>query len=144
MSYNTFNNFLKTLRNHQISAFNEIQKHDIGQVFIPTGTGKTWIQKAVHVNDMLLKTSNNQTGIYVIGAHRLLLCEQLLDEIVELANNLKIKFRIMFIGSLDYNPKITNEYLCSTDKNLIDTFIQSSQTNNYHTIIAATYHSFNK
>jgi superfamily II DNA or RNA helicase len=49
----------------------------------------------------------------------------------------------MFVGSLDYNPKITNEYLCTTDKNLIDTFIQSSKTNSYHTIIAATYHSFN-
>lgn len=143
MKYNTFNDFLNSLRNHQLSAFNKIQKYDIGQVFIPTGTGKTWIQKAVHVNDMILKTSQNQTGVYVIGAHRLLLCEQLLDEIVELANNFNIKFRIMFIGSLDYNPKITNEYLCSTYKNLIDTFIQSSQNNNHHTIIAATYHSFN-
>jgi superfamily II DNA or RNA helicase len=143
MRYNTFNDFLNTLREHQISAFNEIQKHFIGQVFIPTGTGKTWIQKAVHVNDMLLKTSQNQTGVYVIGAHRLLLCEQLLDEIVELANNFNIKFRIMFVGSLDYNPKIINESMASTREQDIKTFIQSSQTNKHHTIIAATYHSFN-
>ena len=47
MTYETFNDFLNTLRNHQLSAFNEIQKYDIGQVFIPTGTGKTWIQKSV-------------------------------------------------------------------------------------------------
>ena len=47
MTYKSFNDFLKTLRRHQLSAFNEIQKFDNGQIFIPTGTGKTWIQKAV-------------------------------------------------------------------------------------------------
>lgn len=143
MIYNTFNDFLNSLRNHQSSAFTEIQNHDIGQVIIPTGTGKTWIQKAIHINDMIIKTNQNQTGVYVIGAHRLLLCEQLLDEIVELATNFNIKFRIMFVGSLDYIPKIRSEYLCSTNKHDIDSYIESSKTQNYHTIIAATYHSFN-
>ncbi len=143
MIYKTFNDFLNTLRNHQLSAFNEIQKYDIGQVFIPTGTGKTWIQKSVHINDMMVKTSQNQTGIYVIGAHRLLLCEQLLDEIVELATNLNIKFRIMFVGSLDYTPKITAESMATTNSSDIKSYIQNSKSQNYHTIIAATYHSFN-
>jgi len=141
--YNTFDLFLQKLRDFQLKAFNEIQNHSIGQIFIPTGTGKTWIQKAVHVYDMIIKTSKNQTGTYVIGAHRLLLCEQLLDEIVELANNFNINFRIMFVGSSDYKPKINNiEYLPSLDKNKIDDFIQSSKSQNYHTIIAITYHSF--
>ena len=143
MTYEIFNDFLNTLRNHQLSAFNEIQKYDIGQVFIPTGTGKTWIQKSVHINDMMVKTSQNQTGIYVIGAHRLLLCEQLLDEIVELATNFNIKFRIMFVGSLDYSPKITSESIATTNNYDVKSFIQNSQDRNYHTIIAATYHSFN-
>lgn len=140
--YESFDLFLQNLRDHQLAAFVRIKKHIIGQVFLPTGTGKTWIQKAVHVDDMREKTSNKQTGIYVIGAHRLLLCEQLLDEIVELANNFNIKFRILFVGSLDYNPKIRNEYLCSTDKNEIDAFIKKSKSQNYHVIVAATYHSF--
>jgi len=142
MTYNSFDEFINTLRNHQKTAFDEIQKYPIGQVFIPTGTGKTWIQKAVHVNDMIIKSSENKTGVYVIGAHRLLLCEQLLDEIVELANNFDIKFRILFVGTLDYNPKISNESMASTNEKVINTFIQSSIEDNYHTIISATYHSF--
>ena len=143
MIYNTFNDFLNTLRNHQLSAFNEIQKYNIGQVFIPTGTGKTWIQKVVHVNDMIIKTSQKQTGVYVIGAHRLLLCNQLLNEIVDLATNFNIKFRIIFVGSLDYNPKIKNEYLCSTSELDIKSYVENSKSQNYHIIIASTYHSFN-
>jgi len=143
MSYESFDNFLNTLRYHQLSAFNEIQKYDMGQVFIPTGTGKTWIQKAVHVNDMSIKTNQKQTGVYVIGAHRLLLCEQLLDEIVELVTNFNIKFRIIFVGSLDYTPNITAESMATTNSSDIKSFIQNSQDRNYHTIIAATYHSFN-
>jgi len=137
MTYKTFNEFLNTLRYHQLSAFNEIQKYDMGQVFIPTGTGKTWIQKAVHVNDMLLKTSQNQTGVYVIGAHRLLLCEQLLDEIVELASSFNIKFKIAFIGSLDYTPKIAGEKMTTIEE------FKNNKIQDSHLIIASTYHSFN-
>jgi len=143
MKFEKFSDYINTLRNHQTLATNEIQKHDIGQVFIPTGTGKTWIQKAVHVKDMLIKNSQSETGIYVIGAHRLLLCEQLLDEIVELATNFNIKFRIIFVGSLDYTPKITNESMATTNEHDIKSYVESGKAQNCHTIITATYHSFN-
>jgi superfamily II DNA or RNA helicase len=135
--YETFDDFLNHLRPHQKKSFDKIQKNNIGQIFIPTGTGKTWIQKAIHIYDMIRKTKNNETGVYVIVAHRLLLCLQLLDQIVSLANNFNLKYEIVFVGSLDY--KDTVHTILPEE---IDAKIKKAKENNQHVIIASTYHSF--
>lgn len=50
-----FDKFLFENRDHQKEALNSIIGENIGQVIIPTGTGKTRIQIAVHVQDMIDK-----------------------------------------------------------------------------------------
>ena len=49
----------KNLRPHQIDALSRIKNESIGQVSIPTGTGKTLIQLHIHLQDMMEKSKNN-------------------------------------------------------------------------------------
>ena len=80
-----FDNFIAKLRDHQKDALQATKSAYRGQVSIPTGTGKTYIQVAIHIKDMLEKSKQGRTGVYVISAHRLLLCSQLQDDFAELA-----------------------------------------------------------
>jgi CRISPR/Cas system-associated endonuclease/helicase Cas3 len=76
-----------------------------GQINIPTGTGKTLIQRAIHVHDMIDKTSKNTTGIYVIAAHRLTLCNQLFNELCEFIFECGIDCSFIHVGSANFNIK---------------------------------------
>ena len=51
----------KTLRLHQEEALSILRNHNIGQVSIPTGTGKTIIQLHLHLEDMIEKNKNNKS-----------------------------------------------------------------------------------
>ena len=48
-NFGTFDNWMKNNRDHQNDAFKAIQKATIGQISLPTGTGKTRVQIALFI-----------------------------------------------------------------------------------------------
>jgi superfamily II DNA or RNA helicase len=163
--FSKFDEFHNKHRPHQINALNHLRDETIGQITIPTGTGKTRIQVDVHISDMIEKTKNNQTGIYVIGAHRLALCSQLLYDIVEVAIPCGLQFDVLQVnsnsfsndairtqlrkeGKIDDNLRAFNDLISkgtnTTRQDDVLDFVNNSKANNRHVIIVATYHSINK
>jgi superfamily II DNA or RNA helicase len=156
-NYSHIDGYLLTFRQHQTEALEALNGKNIGQVTIPTGTGKSRIQVALHVIDMIEKAKNNETGVYVIGAHRLPLCTQLLQEIIETAVNCGIKFDVLYVGSEKYDDKkdydnfkkngftkhvstLTN----STKKADIIKAEREAKKNGRQLLVVSTYHSFYK
>lgn len=163
--FSKFDEFNSKHRPHQIKALKHLRDETIGQITIPTGTGKTRIQVDVHISDMIEKTKNNQTGIYVIGAHRLALCSQLLYDIVEVAIACGLQFDVLQVnsnsftndairtqlrkeGKIDDNLRAFNDLISkganTTRQDDVIDFVNNSKANKRHVIIVATYHSFNK
>lgn len=157
LNKDAFIQFQQTLRDHQQGATISLQNLKIGQINIPTGTGKTYIQKYIHINDMINKTENNQTGIYVIAAHRLVLCTQLFDEIIDLLIKCGIRCDFLYVGSENYNfTQLNNKYKAygfpnfnvnvkrTTRSQEILEMAESAKRNNHHLLIVSTYHSFGR
>jgi hypothetical protein len=159
----------KTLRLHQEEALSILRNHNIGQVSIPTGTGKTIIQLHLHLEDMIEKNKQNKTGVYVIAAHRLALCNQLLNDFVLMTrfdNDEKCDF--LSVSSDIYSMKKIHKSIGKRNKSLkgndirtrlsadeieiknttkmddIYSFVQDSKANNKHCVIVATYDSFDR
>ena len=147
--------FYALFRPHQVKTIKEMEGHNVGQISNPTGTGKTFIQKYIHVKDMVEKTKNNEVGVYVIAAHRLLLCSQLFDEIIDLVVKCGLETDLLYIGSgrypfgrLNYNYK---EYgfdkervtaLQTTSIGSVEAFVVRAKQKKHHVLIVTTYHSF--
>jgi superfamily II DNA or RNA helicase len=159
----------KNLRPHQIDALSRIKNESIGQVSIPTGTGKTLIQLHIHLQDMMEKSKNNQSGVYVITAHRLALCNQLFNDFVYMArfeNNIECDF--LSVSSDNYSMKNIHKSIKKRNKHLkhndvsdrlssddievknttnsdkIVNFVNESKSNKKHCVIIATYDSFDR
>lgn len=147
-----WNSWYSEFRLHQTEAIESVKNEVRGQIILPTGTGKTWIQTAIISNEM----KTNIPGIFVISCHRLLLCEQLMFEAVERLSNLNFKFDILFVNSsnTDYIEEELihrfgekfNRKNChvnsTTSSGDVLSFSQSSKSKNRHLLIISTYHSF--
>ena len=150
-NHSHFNEFYSNHRQHQKEACVSLDTETIGQVIIPTGTGKTRIQVSTHINDMI----SSPSGVYLIGAHRLMLCHQLLDDLLSEAHQCGLSFDLLFVGSnrMDAN-KIYSKYQglnksnCQVKHTLSEKIVtkcaHSAKQNNRHLIIVCTYHSFRK
>lgn len=156
-NYGTFDNWLRMNRDHQMEAYDIANKNSIGQISLPTGTGKTRVQIALHVSKMIKMSQNNTTGVFVIGAHRLALCSQLLTELIEVVVNAGLPFDILFIGSDRYSEdavhckfrkKGLNAYVnnahSTTRRDEVLSAYQNAQSKQRHLIVVSTYHSWNK
>ena len=66
-----------TLRPHQLRAYDNMRKHDCGQIIVPTGGGKTFIMIA-DCDRYLSKDDISKT--IVVVAPRILLANQLSNE----------------------------------------------------------------
>jgi superfamily II DNA or RNA helicase len=152
-----FEDWCKKFRKHQLGAWETTKNSPIGQVIIPTGAGKTFVQVAIHVEDMLAKTLKGETGVYVIAAHRLLLCQQLLNDFVDLVVKTGLSFDILFVGTLNFNIEDKyKEYMkygfngnmacCenTTNQETVLKAYNNSKAAGRHLVIASTYHSFFK
>lgn len=154
-------------RQHQIEALSRISNETIGQISIPTGTGKTFIQLMTHISDMIEKTNNNKVGVYVISAHRLVLCKQLFNEFFyesKYVYNLQCDY--LCVSSDQYTLKTVNksmknfglknkdiaekasyedvEVYSTTNKSEIRKFVNNSKKSNRHCVIISTYDSFDR
>ena len=152
-----FDEFLSTLRPHQTEAITALSGALIGQINIPTGTGKTYIQKEIIVHDMIDKAKKNQPGVYVITAHRLALCTQLFNEVLDLLIPCGVKADMIFVGCSRFNyDKLNKKYqnlgFAETDVDgdqttsgiTIKNKVNEAQSKGNHTIIVSTYHSFHR
>lgn len=164
-NFAVYDSFHALHKQHQKDALLSLVSKNLGQVSIPTGCGKTRIQVDVHISDMIQKTKENKTGVYVIGAHRLALCSQLLHDIVEVAIPCGLNFDILYVGSerfnndtirtnlrnsgnIDDNLRAFDEKISNgkntTKQDEVLQFVNNAQNNNRHVIAVATYHSFHK
>ena len=67
------------LRNHQVQVLDIMNQHELGQVIIPTGGGKTLCM----IMNLLQRFVQNPGHVAVIVAPRILLAEQLSAEFLE-------------------------------------------------------------
>lgn len=153
-----FVEFSQINRDHQQAAIAAASNSVIGQILAPCGTGKTRIQVCIHIKDMIEKTFNQQTGVYVIASHRLTLNNQLSNELIPLAIDCGISFNSLFVGSgrPDVNKyytmsnrligytKTVSEMIQSLSHKKIEEFIDKSKKQNRHVIIVSTYDSIDK
>ncbi len=156
-NFEAFDEYSAMHRDHQTGSLNALVGCDKGQVTIPTGTGKTRIQVSVHVQDMIEKSKNNNSGVYVISAHRLALCTQLLEDMIEVAVMCGLNFDLLYIGSerfnddkvhFHYKSKGFTKYVANTtnttSKQEVARAVQTAKANNRHLLVVSTYHSFHK
>lgn len=152
-----FKQFASQHRQHQVQALESTVGKDIGQIIIPTGTGKTRVQVHLHVQSMIDKLKNDQTGVYVIGAHRLLLCKQLMVELQDMCLVCGIPINTLYIGSARQNDKADYdkyfhkgidssnfESTYTTAGDDVVSFYERTKAQNRNLIIVSTYHSFDR
>ena len=160
-----FDNFIAKLRDHQKDALQATKTAYRGQVSIPTGTGKTYIQVAIHIKDMLEKSKQGRTGVYVISAHRLLLCSQLQDDFAELAWEVGLPIDILRVNSERFdientisrfkqerrdsenfsalNKIVTDATQTTSPDEVLEAYNRAS-ANGKHLLVVVTYHSFDR
>lgn len=152
-----FLKFKEQHRAHQLEALNSTIGQNCGQIIIPTGTGKTRVQVHLHVHDMIEKIKANQTGVYVIGAHRLLLCKQLMDELQDMCLVCGIPINALYVGSARQDAEeIIDRYFhqgidssnyestFTTRGDEVRSFYDRTSAAKRHLIIVSTYHSFDR
>jgi len=157
LNTSSFDTYLETFREHQKEAFKALKNNTIGQVSIPTGTGKTRLQVGIHLHDIIEATKTETYGVYVIAAHRLVLCTQLLDEFTSLAVSCGLPFDILYVGSSQYDESYLFEKYrdkgitaldcdatSTTNSGIIKEAVESAQKNKRHVIAVSTYHSFSR
>ena len=153
--FSVYDAFINNNRAHQNQALKAINEHDRGQILLPTGTGKTRIQVAMIVQDMLVKTQERTSGVYVIASHRLLLNKQLMNELLDLCLQCHLPVNALYVGSDRYDDKevyakyfhdIAGHFqgVYTTSKSEIKKFTEETQKAGRHLIIVSTYHSFQK
>lgn len=153
----SFNQFVSEHRKHQDDAIRATGVLPKGQVSIPTGTGKTRIQVYLHLQDMLAKSSAGKTGTYVIAAHRLVLCRQLLMDLIDLVAKCGLPFDVLFVGSdqldeddiyekhmMDNVSKKTTFVTSTTKQEEIRSTVEAAKTAGRHVLVVSTYHSIDR
>lgn len=155
-SYSTkpqvFQDFAAMHRQHQSDAILATVGKKIGQICIPTGTGKSRVQQHLHLEDILSHV--DEPGVYVTAAHRLALCRQLMLGLVELAAKMNIPFDIVFVGSdrNDVNAiyeanklkKKTTYVTTTTNTSEVKKAVGDAHKAGRHALVVTTYHSFDR
>lgn len=147
--------YFNSLYPHQQQAAKAMKVSTVGQVLLPTGTGKTRVQ----VYSMLaeLDALKGTPGIVLMAAHRLLLCEQLLKELLTLAFQAGMKFNVLTIASdgmdlqdvariQDFNGALLQHCLVekTTSSNEIKDFVKKTADLGRHLLVVSTYQSIDR
>ncbi len=141
---------LSKFYDYQLDAFAKIQASDKGQVLMPTGTGKTFVQAGVIAHDI---QSNDGFRLYVVNAPRIMLSFQLMREVQGflLSNDLEAKYLAVHSGRVEDDAEISRlEYLkgvehfpidSTTSSDGIKNAIKAAKKDKAPLVIFATYHS---
>ena len=119
-----------TLRPHQKRAISAMQKHNRGQVIIPTGGGKT----ICVIEDAKQRFENTNNSTIVVVAPRILLANQLCSEFLEIITDPMV--RILHVHSGETNHESTTK-----PAYIYDWAVQTWKRNR---IIFTTYHSLHR
>lgn len=145
--------FIIANRLHQEKALEAIDKNAKGQIILPTATGKTRLQVAMIVKDMITQSQDGTLGTYVIASHRLLLNKQLMDELLDLCLRCGLPVNALYVGSARHDDKeVYDKYFhdivgdfrvdYTTSGTAIKTFATETSNEGRHLIVVSTYHSF--
>ena len=116
------------LRNHQVQVLDIMNQHELGQVIIPTGGGKTLCM----IMNLLQRFVQNPGHVAVIVAPRILLAEQLSAEFLEFITSANV----MHVHSGE-----THHYSSTNPEKIAAWVTQNVGTNR---IIFTTYHSLGR
>jgi superfamily II DNA or RNA helicase len=132
-------------RDFQREAISACKNMNIGQISLPTGTGKTRVQIALHLNEMMGRQWKRLPSCVVIASHRLVLNNQLLKEFASRIKECELQVILFFLGSGKVRYKDENfEVLSGLTENDLTEAYNKAQQENKHLVIASTYHSFDK
>jgi len=142
----------KILYEHQLECLNASLEAERGIFILPTGSGKTYIQIAIALNNILEKKDNNESGIYVVNVPRILLSYQILKEFFEMTNKFEVPCDYLIVHSgtsIDEAEllKLHNENLpwkdirVTTSTEKIKEEVEFSKKNKRPLIVIQTYHS---
>jgi superfamily II DNA or RNA helicase len=148
---------INSLYDYQLKAVEATDKSKKGIVCMPTGTGKTYVQSAVIVNDII--SNGGKFGIYVINAPRIMLSYQLLKEVYTFLIGSGVDARYMSVHSggqtdTDDLEKIRDDANFNEGTNikfaeiengtspfLISEFVEKARSENIPVILFSTYNS---
>jgi len=119
------------LRPHQERALNAMQSTNYGQVYVPTGGGKTYIMIA-HCRELFAAATKPQT--IVVVAPRILLAQQLQSEFSEFITD-------AMIGHIHSGE---TPFFSTTKPSTIMSAVTLWQANHKHQILFTTYHSLGR
>lgn len=154
-NFGSFETWCAGHRAHQVLSVNACQGQRIGQISLPTGTGKTRVQIHLHVESMIEGAKIGDLGVYVIASHRLALNAQLLDEMTKVLVASGVPIDLFFIGSDRYSEDFVYEKFknlgvqkgnmsvgSGTQRGMIERAYESAMSNKRHLVCVSTYHSF--
>lgn len=140
------------LRKYQKNAIVQALENNIGQVILPTGTGKSVIQSVLI--EELVENDDHGFGVYAILTPRILLTNQLMDTAVRHLSGRGIRLMVHTIHSGDpaklIRPDDDEEYRAwaqsligdqSTGKKECIEAIETARRENRPLLICSTYHS---
>ncbi len=148
-------NPIKKLRRYQEDAVEAIRKANIGQVILPTGSGKTDVALEAIIKN--LEEEKLKHSVNVIFTPRLGLNLQWHKNLLKKLDKFNQPVILINISSDEINPNIKEiinkhnykllgangitPYLETLNKNEVDKKITEARTNNYHVFVICTYHS---
>jgi superfamily II DNA or RNA helicase len=132
-----------------------ISKH--GQIFLPTGDGKTLVEVLDALEWLLREQDRKEVGIICFASHRIGLNEQLLTNLIKVAHEIGLHFDVGTVASDgidEQSVSFIREGLgdllryCAIEKTTnsdeILKFVEDSKQRNRHILLVATYHSFDR
>ena len=119
-----------TLRPHQRQACDAMQAHDLGQIIIPTGGGKTICM----IEDAKKQLESHGPKTIVVVAPRILLANQLCSEFLEIITDPMVRILHVHSGETNHESSTKPGYI-------YDWAVQTWKRNR---IIFTTYHSLHR
>ena len=123
-----------TLRPHQRRACDAMLKHDIGQIIVPTGGGKT----ITMIEDAKKQLESNTSKTIVVVAPRILLANQLCSEFLELITQKNVN--VLHVHSGETHHVSTTKVHAIQCHHGICKAVDACE----HELIFTTYHSLHK
>ena len=141
------------LYDYQVEALKATETASLGQVIMPTGTGKTFVQAAV-LADAIEKQPGY--GLYAINSPRLMLNRQLYGEVANFMAQNDVNVRFIYLGSggaeedlelrkLQHKKGLERYKLVSTTSaEELTKHIEKAQKANMPLIVVSTYDSIGR
>jgi len=148
---------ISSLNVDQKSLFDQMLNDNLLQICIPTGAGKGYLMMV----DLLNQIISNDSNIFAISTHRLMLNAQHLNDIFEMLSDMIGNIGYVFVGSSkfdvnkyqensDFNKKLLEKGLSynelvqsTTSMSEVDSLVSNHLSKGRKVVLLTTYHSLN-